>query len=328
MRIYGNIMLQDEFFRGTIEIKDGILENVWKKRKEPFDFRGTVIPTFINMHTHIGDFSCQEEPRGKLEEIVGPGGFKYKVLRNRSRVYRGMRRSMKIMESEGISHFVDFREGGKEGIDLLIEASRGMKIIPVILGRIKDERIHGIGLSSISDYSWDFVKDMADWAKRKNKLFAIHFSERIREDVEKVLSLNPIFVIHALQCTDGDLIKLKEKEIAVVVTPRANMFFGSLVNIPRLLKFGLRVALGTDNGMISLPSIFREMEAAYKISKLFGEIPPLEILKMATTYPRKILGIRDNVEGEIVRLILFKRYMSSYEIVNKSSFRDIRKIIL
>lgn len=321
-------MLQDEFFRGTIEIKDGILENVWKERKEPFDLRGTVIPTFINMHTHIGDFSCQKEPCGKLEEIVGPGGFKYKVLKNRRRVYRGMRRAMKIMESEGISHFVDFREGGKEGIDLLIEASRGMKIIPVILGRIKDERIHGIGLSSISDYSWDFVKDMSDWAKRKNKLFAIHFSERMREDVEKVVSLNPRFVVHALQCTDRDLIKLKEKGIAIVVTPRTNMFFGSLVNIPRLLKFGLLVALGTDNGMISLPSIFREMEVAYKTSRVFGGIPPLEILKMVTIYPRKILGIRDNVEGKIVRLILFKRYMSPYEIVNKSSFRDIRKIIL
>ncbi len=328
MRIYGPIMLENGFFKGTLEVKDGILEDLWNGRKESFDLRGTVIPTFINMHTHIGDFYCQKEPRGTLEDIVGPGGFKYRILRNREKVYWGMRRAMHFMESEGISHFVDFREGGEEGIELLLRAARGMKITPIILGRAKDMRAQGIGLSSISDHPWRYVKEMASWAKRRGKIFAIHLSERIREDVNKVLDTNPNFVVHALHCTDEDLELLKKNGVAVVVTPRANLFFGSVPNIPRLLEKGLTVALGTDNGMVSLPSMFREMEIAYKLSRMHGGVEPLEILKMATVYPRRILGIQDNIPGEKARLIVLKRYMSPYEIVNKASAGDIRMIIL
>ncbi len=327
MRIYGNIMLDGDFFRGTIEIKEGIIENVWHHRKENYEIKGTVIPTFINMHTHIGDFYTQDEPKGSLEEIVGPGGYKYRVLRNRRKVYQGMRRAMKLMEKGGISHFVDFREGGSEGIELLLKASKGMSITPIILGRAKDMRAQGIGLSSLTDHPWELIWDMTQWARENKKIFAIHFSERIREDVDKLVKLKPHFVVHALKCTEGDLMKLKKENIAIVITPRANLFFGNMPDIPRLLKIGLTVALGTDNGMISLPSMFREMELAYKLSRLFGGVEPIEILKMVTLNPRKILGIKDNQIGEKARLIVFRRLMSPYELVNKSGVMDIRKII-
>jgi len=34
MKIYGPIFLGDEFFKGTIEIRDGIVENIWRGRKD------------------------------------------------------------------------------------------------------------------------------------------------------------------------------------------------------------------------------------------------------------------------------------------------------
>lgn len=327
MKIYGPIFLGDEFFKGTIEIRDGIVENIWRGRKD-YDIRATIIPTFINMHTHIGDFYCQHEPKGRLEDIVGPGGLKYKILANRNKVLRGMRRAMKYMEREGISHFVDFREGGKEGIDLLLRASENMKISPIIMGRVEDERLQGIGLSSISDYSWKYLRDMANWAKKNNKLFAIHASERIREDINRILSLKPDFLIHMLEASDDDLRVLRDRNLPLVITPRSNLFFGKIPNIPKLLRYRILLALGTDNGMFSLPSMFREMELAYKISKLYGYLDPLEILKMATVNPRKILKIEDNKIGKRAHLILFKRYMTPYEIVVKGHMGEIKKIIL
>jgi len=325
VKIYGNILWMGKFTKGTLVIKDGIIEDFKKGRD--FDIKGTVIPTFINMHTHIGDFSCQDEPMGGIKEVVGPGGFKYRVLKNRRRVYYGMRRAMRYMQKEGISHFVDFREGNKDGVELLRAASEGLKIKPIIFGRGVYDDAEGVGLSSISDYQPNFLINMAKRAKKEGKFFALHASERIREDIDFVLSLNPDFLVHMLEATDDDLKKVKEKEIPIVLTPRSNLFFGKIPNIPRFLKFNIILALGTDNGMFSLPSIFREMEMAYKLSKLYGHVPPEEILKMVTENPRKILGIKDNSIGKRARIIVFRRLMTPYEIVNKASLIDIKRII-
>ena len=328
MKIYGNIILGDEFFRGTIELKDGTIVDI-KKKKENYDIRGTVIPTFINMHTHIGDFYYGKEPPHNIEDAVGPRGLKLKILKNRRGVIRGMRRAMKIMQKCGISHFVDFREGGEDGINLLMEAKRGLKIVPVILGRGGLwKNAQGVGLSSISDMDYEEVKKIAREVKRKNKIFSIHVSERIREDIDKIISLNPDFIIHFLEASNEDLKKIARRKIPVVITPRANMLFGKFPNIPKLLNLKILLALGTDNGWFSLPCMFREMEISYKISRIYSDVSPVEILKMGTLNPRKILKIDDNKIGKRARLIVFRRFLNPYEIVNKSSCRDIRKVII
>jgi len=326
VRIYGNILWKGKFIKGTLIIKDGFVEDL--KKDGDFDIRGTVIPTFINMHTHIGDFSCQEEPKGTLEEIVGPDGFKYKILRNKRRVYYGMRRAMKYMEREGISHFVDFREGGKEGVDLILEAAKGLKIKPILFARGIYDNAEGVSLSSISDYDRDFILSTTKKAHAAGKLLSLHVSERIREDIEFVISLKPTFLVHMLEANDEDLKKVSDRGIPIVITPRSNLFFGKMPNIPRFTRFNISLALGTDNGMFSLPSIFREMEMAYKLSKIYGYVSPEDILKMVTENPRKILGIKDNDIGMKARFIVFRRLMTPYEIVNKSSILDIKRVIL
>jgi hypothetical protein len=48
---------------------------------------------------------------------------------------------------------------------------------------------------------------------------------------------------------------------------------------------------------------------------------------MATIYPREILGIRDNIVGEVANVIIFKKIMTPYQIVTKASCRDIRFVI-
>ncbi len=325
VKIYGNVLWQGRFEKGTLVIKEGYVEDF--RRERDYDIRGTVIPTFINMHTHIGDFCAQDEPQGGIAEIVGPGGYKYRVLRSRKKVYWGMRRAMRYMQMEGISHFVDFREGGDEGVELLLKASRGFKIKPIIFARNINPESPGVGLSSISDYDRDFIIKTVRDARKEGKLFAIHVSERVREDIDFVLSLNPSFIVHMLEATDEDLRKVGKRGVPVVITPRSNLFFGKIPNIPRLLKYGITLALGTDNGMFSLPSMFREMEVAYKLSRIYGHVSPEEILKMATENPRKILGMVDNQIGEKARFIVFRRLMTPYELVNKSSPADIKRIV-
>ncbi len=333
MKIYGNILLNDKFFVGTIEVEDGKIISIVEK-KEKYDFRGTVIPTFINMHTHIGDFFYSQEPEGDLEVVVGPGGLKHRILKDPKNVFLGMRKAMRMMQSCGISHFVDFREGGKEGVDLILKASEGFWIKPIVLGRGDLwDNADGVGISSISDVGYDTARYLSQKTHKSGKIFALHASENRREDIDKILSLKPNFVVHMLVARDDDLIKMKEKNIPLVITPRANAFWGKIPNIPKLKHLGLKISLGTDNGMISSPCMFREMEFSYRISRLQEckktgtKITPEDVIKMATVIPREILGIHDNSLNEDANLIVFKKILTPYEIVTRTSSRDIRLIL-
>ncbi len=333
MKIYGNILLGDEFFVGTIEIEDGKIISI-KKKKENYDFRGTVIPTFINMHTHIGDFFYSDEPQGDLEDVVGPGGLKDRILRNSKNVFRGMRRAMRMMQRCGTSHFVDFREGGKKGVDLILKASNGLRIKPIILGRGDLwDNADGVGISSVSDVGYDIARELSQKTHKSGKIFALHASEKRREDIDRIISLRPNFVVHMLAASDDDLMKIMKNNIPLVITPRANAFWGKVPNIPKLRYIGLKVSLGTDNGMISLPCMFREMEFTYRISRLQEycgvnvKVTPEDVIKMATVTPRDILNIRDNSVGMEANLIVFKKILTPYEIVTKASCRDIRLIL-
>ncbi len=328
MRIYGNILLRDGFFKGTITIKDGILVEVSEK-KEDYDYRGTVIPTFINMHTHVGDSYYPDEPKGTLREVVGPGGLKFKILEDEEGVREGIKKSLMEMEECGVSHFVDFREGGEKGVNLLYELLKERKVHGVILGRDGLWRhADGIGISSISDIDYDFAKKLADTAHSHGKIFALHVSEDRREDIDMVLALNPTFLVHFLEASDEDILKVADAKVPVVLTPRANIFWGKIPNIPRLISNGIEVALGTDNGMIASPCMFREMEFAYRISRLFGYVAPENIIRMATVVPRRILGIVDNQMGEKASVIVFREIMSPYGIVTRGAHRTIRTILM
>jgi len=328
MKIYGNILLKDRFFNGTIEIKDGMIESIWTEKRD-YDFKGTVIPTFVNMHTHIGDYYFSDEITKPLKEVVGPNGLKFKILENSEAVREGMRRAIDVMEQCGISHFVDFREGGEHGVSLLHELLEGRKIKGVILGRDNLwKNAQGISVSSISDVPYKEVMRLANIAHSSNAIFALHASEEQREDIDKILALNPHFIVHFLKATKEDLLKVSSSRVPVVLTPRANVFWGSAPDIARLVEEGITVALGTDNGMIAEPCMFREMEFAYRISRLNKHVSAEEILKMATLNGRKILGVHDNEPEKKARLIIFRRIMSPYEIVARASRADIYQIIL
>ncbi len=328
MRIYGPIMLRGEIFKGTLEVRDGEIRGVWR-RKERYDFKGTVIPTFINMHTHLGDYYYAHEPRGTLEEVVGPDGLKFRILQNEEMVLRGMQEALNRMERCGTSHFVDFREGGREGVLLLRHALEGRKIRGIILGRgdLWDEA-DGIGISSICDVPYDHALEMSEKARKAGKIFALHASEAKREDVDKILSLRPHFIVHFLEASEEDIKAVAEHRIPVVLTPRANAFWGRLPNIPRMIRHGISVALGTDNGMVASPCMFREMEFAYRISRLLGGVSPEYVLNMATYIPRKILGIEDNEVDGPARLIVFRDVLSPYLLVTRASCGDIYRVIL
>ena len=296
--------------------------------------KGTVIPSFINGHTHVGDSFINLEPKGNLAEIVGPGGFKHRMLvsANEKDVTRSMEASIHIMKATGTSAFIDFRESGLKGAELLkrSDARTGMAVIlsrpsSVSEGEELISFTDGFGMSAISDHNFDLLKDLRQICRRNNRIFAIHFSEASKENEDMALSLSPDLLVHCLQASDEFLTKIHSMGIPVAITPRSNSFYGLSSNYSRLLKKGVKLLLGTDNCMVTAPDMFGEMDFLYRKQRTKGYISPSEILKMVTGNPRAFLskfGVRVPDEYTFFPDI----QMTEYELILRGGYISREKI--
>jgi len=283
--------------------------------------KGLIIPTFVNAHTHIGDSFIKDKninlPKD-VKELVGPDGLKFKLLIEASDIdlIEGMKKSIDIMLKSGTNLFCDFREGGIIGISYLKTALDCRSISSVILSRPKSQNYDkneidlllrnsdGIGLSSISDWDYSEMMKIAKDTKKRKKIFAIHASERVREDIDLILDLKPDFLVHMINATKSDLIRVKENKVPVVVCPRSNAFYNLKPNIPLLKEIGVDLLLGTDNAMLNSTNILDEINF---FIKNFNEYSLLEILHMVTYSARKVLNHKcdilcPNSEAEFIVL--------------------------
>ena len=271
----------------------------------------------INAHTHIGDaFISLPEKKFSVEELVAPPhGYKYKMMAKarREEIIDGMRKVIKKMERIGTYAFIDFREGGVQGIKMLKEAMNG-NIKAIILGRPskmeydKDEvdRLlsisHGIGLSSVSDWEYEEIEKIAEHVNKKNKIFALHVSEARHEDIDDVLKLKPNFIVHMCMAKKQDIEKVAEENIPVVICPRANSFFGLRPKVEILMEYGVKLMLGTDNAMIVEPNIIEEMN--YLIKNF--DVKKRDAIKMISETPKKLFQ-KNFKNGKRMRMKVLKK---------------------
>jgi cytosine/adenosine deaminase-related metal-dependent hydrolase len=310
--ISGEILTENGFKKGYIGLDKGkIIEFGREKPKEKPIANGFIIPTLINSHTHIGDYFIKElniKLPNNIEKLVAPPkGIKHKLLKETSEkeIINGMKESINIMSKSGISKFYDFRENGISGIQQLKEAIYDHEdISSLILSRPNHLRYHkeeiktllensqGIGLSSITDWDYSEILKIAKYTKIKNKIFAIHASERIRENIDLILDLKPDFLIHMNYATESDLIRVKENNISIAICPRSNKFFKLKTNFTNMEKLDINLMLGTDNAMLNSPNIFTELAYFKKISKTHSIE---KLLNMITYNPRKALNLDYNI---------------------------------
>ncbi len=300
------------------------------KDEAVFDGEGLLMmPGLINSHTHIGDSIAKDIGiDSNVEEKIHPvSGFKQKILKNSdiSHLTSFVKNSCISMIKKGITSFVDFREGGIEGINLLKNAALGISIRPIILGRIEyyqDSKsiknnipipqshesslqnllinCDGLGISGPNEFSDSALRYFA----KTKKIRAIHSAEteesndtsrKIYEKTEtqRALFAKPNFLVHMTYASKKDLAMSIKNGASIVVCPRAN---GSLAegipDVSLMLDTGCNVAIGTDNIMINSPDMFREMDYLWKVSMGITKkrLLPKDILKMATTNASKFLG--------------------------------------
>jgi cytosine/adenosine deaminase-related metal-dependent hydrolase len=125
-----------------------------------------VSPSFFNSHIHLGDSLVKDPPPMKLEELVGPGGFKFRILSTDERAINAIKNSINIALASGTSALADFREEGIEGLKVLKQADDEKLCFPLARPSnaeeaeelAKDDYVKGFGMSSIRDHELSFIE--------------------------------------------------------------------------------------------------------------------------------------------------------------------------
>ncbi|WP_400207095.1 amidohydrolase family protein [Candidatus Methanomassiliicoccus intestinalis] len=303
--VSGMIYTESGFIEGHICFEEGIVTEVCEGPAERSDLQGLILPAFTNAHTHIADYIVPVNLNLSLEELVAPpNGFKHRMLNEapEAKLRQGIATMSEYMFKHGTTSFIDFREGSVPGAKLLSSAEWSQ---PTIMGKpssFAEEELSallkvsdGFGPSAISDWDYDDLTELARLARAHGKLFGIHCSERVREDIGKVLDLKPSFVVHMTKATREDLEACVEEKVPIVSCPRSNMFFGSEPPLKEMLDVGATVALGTDNAMISMPDLLCEAEFAARILRKQGAVKLDEVVQMIASNGRKIINHKQKI---------------------------------
>jgi len=319
-----SIKIQDQRFK---QIKSNIRVAA---KEESIDGEGfLLIPGFVNCHTHIGDsigkdVTLNSSPEKRIHPV---SGVKSKILKNTDKKHltNFMKTSCNSMLNKGITTFVDFREGGIDGVLLLKQVMSDLPLRLIILGRLefyqnpleikkniplpKHEMdklkellttCDGIGVSGANENSSSVLK----YYSKTAKIRAIHSSETNqsistskkitgKSETTRALNMKPNFLVHMTYASSKDILAASKIVRGIVICPRANASLAEgIPDIELMKKAGCTIALGTDNVMINSPDMFREMDYLWKVTMGIHKkrINPKEILKMATVNGGKILN--------------------------------------
>ncbi|MES3517539.1 MAG: amidohydrolase family protein [Natronomonas sp.] len=336
MELSGTILTGPDFEArdGRVHIDDGEIEAVETASVYSNDI---VLPAFVNAHTHIGDSIAKEAGEGlSLEELVAPpDGLKHRLLGDATRMelIDAMADTVEFMREGGTTAFLDFREGGRDGIEAFRAATEGSDIEGLAFGRGESSVLDvadGYGASGVRDAEFSGQRAAA---REAGKPFAIHAGERDPHDIDAALDLDPAFVVHMVHAFDHHLDRLADDGPPVVVCPRSNLVTG--VGTPPVAALLERtdVALGTDNAMLNAPSMFREMEFT---AKLF-DVTAKEVLRMATTAGARLAGMNCGVvePGRAARLLVLDGESANLRnardpvraVVRRASVADVKRVV-
>ena len=360
--------------RENIVVDDGKIIEIAEGASEGkiIDVDGAIVcPSFINGHIHIGDSIIKDEGYGlSLSEMVKPpNGIKHVALSNASddELTEAMKASMWEMVQSGTTHFIDYREGGIEGVKLLREASKDIPIKPIILGR--DDSFYGddpdlskvkvavrkllkiadgIAPSGFGEITIDVGEIISKECRKAGKISSIHVAESESNqieslnnyglsEIEKGVKTKFSQLVHLTNPKNNDLDLVSKSGQNVVVCPRANATLNvGVAPLSKMLELGLKPLIGTDNVMLNSPNMLRELEFSSKIMSAYYKnyINPVDLLKMATT---NICGFEINetiqksmiMEGNFAEFNVFNSFSKNpyLNIINRSESKNILYII-
>lgn len=234
-----------------------------------------VAPAFINAHTHVSDGVIKEIGFGRdyWEVIMPPDSVRHRALRETTPddLEAGIGDALECMVASGTLTFVDFREGGAEGVQVLRRAAADRPVRAVAMGRFRAyppqplehlqrnagrltdsalaevaavlEVADGFSLVSGNDVTDEGLEQVAAVVRERGRLLAVHAAEAPgyrtisvartgRADVPRILEhLRPDFVVHLTSATEDELDAVAKAGVPAVVCPRIQGVMG--LGVPR-----------------------------------------------------------------------------------------------
>jgi cytosine/adenosine deaminase-related metal-dependent hydrolase len=366
--LYGENLLA---VKNNLFIQDSEIVEISNNRGQGkiIDATGCIVaPALVNSHIHLGDSVARDLGDGEpLEKIVKPpDGIKHRILKETPRedIINSMKDSLQDMIKTGTTTFVDFREGGVEGVEILREAMEEIPLRTIVLGRqdsfldkntSKSQIIadiqeilkitQGIGLSGFGEVEEKTAQIVALECLQEDKISAIHVAENNgvqqqsltqtnKTEVERALEAGFKLLIHLTSATHHDLEMVTRHEVSVVSCPRANgALYTGIPPIKDMWGLGINLLLGTDNVMINSPDMFREMEYALKVTRGLTRkyFPPVEIFKMATVNAGKAFGLNLGSldEGNLADIMIVEQISRDpiLSLINRTQSKNIIGLI-
>ncbi len=274
-----------------------------------------LVPGLINSHIHIGDSFAKEQGFNRaLKSVVAPpNGIKHLLFNvtSKEEIIKGIKKAILELLSNGITFFIDFREGEIDGLKVLYEAIEREKIIDsLILGRFRQKEeikkifqlADGIGLPSYKAI-YPEVKEILRKCKAvSGKIVACHVAELKRNNslINQIFNDNIVDIfIHGTQFIKKDLKLLVQKNKALILCPRCNGYFGAgFPPITNIIKLKIPLAIGTDNVMANNPDLFEELRYLYRILRVMDKnikVTGKDLLKMVTINAAKIFNVESRI---------------------------------
>ena len=293
------------------------------------------IPGFVNAHTHasmtlLRSYADDMELMTWLNDHIWP--VEAKMISND--IYWGAALAAVEMIQSGTTTFADMYGPFMERVaDVVTESGMRGVLSRGIIGVAPDgEKKIEENISLYEDYNGaangrikvmfvphasytcppDFLKKVAAAAQRFGAEVHIHMNET-KAEIEQItkqygkrpfeyvedtgLFESPTLAAHCVHLSDDEIKIIKKHDIRVAHNPGSNMKLASgIAPVPRLLKEGVTVALGTD-GTSSNNNLdmLQEVQLAALLHKVNEydplAVPAFEALKMGTEYGAKAVGL-------------------------------------
>ena len=293
------------------------------------------IPGFVNAHTHasmtlLRSYADDMELMTWLNDHIWP--VEAKMISND--IYWGAALAAVEMIQSGTTTFADMYGPFMERVaDVVTESGMRGVLSRGIIGVAPDgekkieenislyEDYHGAANGRIkvmfgphAPYTCppEFLKKVAAAAQRLGAEVHIHMNET-KAEIEQItkqygkrpfeyvedtgLFESPTLAAHCVHLSDDEIAIIKKHNIRVAHNPGSNMKLASgIAPVPRLLKEGVTVALGTD-GTSSNNNLdmLQEVQLAALLHKVNEydplAVPAFEALKMGTEYGAKAVGL-------------------------------------
>ena len=293
------------------------------------------IPGFVNAHTHasmtlLRSYADDMELMTWLNDHIWP--VEAKMISND--IYWGATLAAVEMIQSGTTTFADMYGPFMERVaDVVTESGMRGVLSRGIIGVAPDgekkieenislyEDYHGAANGRITvmfgphaPYTCppDFLKKVAAAAQRLGAHVHIHMNET-KAEIEQItkqygkrpfeyvedtgLFENPTLAAHCVHLSEDEITIIKKHGIRVAHNPGSNMKLASgVAPVPRLLKEGVTVALGTDgtssNNNLDMLQEIQLAALLHKVNEYDPlAVPAFEALKMGTEYGAKAVGL-------------------------------------